>query len=403
MLACYVEKKAEVLFGVKVALDATPLTVQKSGIGEYAYQLARHLALRYPQDEFLLVSNFPFPPVTGIPNLRSQYCTTNWISGRWWLVGLPRILEREGVSVFHGTDYSVPLLPLRPSVLTIHDLSSLRWSHLHERRTRRTARRLPWMVRMATHVVTHSVAVREEIMQQFNLPEEKVSAIPLAPGPQFCAASDGDQSVLEKYDLHQPYVLFVGTLEPRKNLVTLVRAFASLPPALLADTQLVFCGRWGWKNDDLEAEIARLRPAKSLRVTGYVPDADLPALYRGATVFAYPSLYEGFGLPPLEAMASRVPVIASTAAALTEVLGDAALRVDPLDVEAWRQSLQSLLGDAQLRETYARRGLLHVQKFSWDAAAERSYAVYQKVLSEYCPGSWERVCRTMLDWVPTTR
>jgi glycosyltransferase involved in cell wall biosynthesis len=388
---------------MKVALDATPLTVQKSGIGEYTYQMARHLALRYSQDEFLLLSNFPFPPVIGTPNLRSEYCTTNWISGRWWLVGLPRMLEREGVSVFHGTDYSVPLLSLRPSVLMIHDLSSLRWSNLHERRTRRTARRLPWMVRMATHVVTPTVAMREEILEQFRLPEEKITVIPLAPGPQFCATSDRDQSVLEKYDLHQPYVLFVGNLEPRKNLGTLVRAFASLPPALVADTQLVLCGRWGWKNEELQAEIARLRPATSLRVTGYVPDADLPTLYRGATVFAYPSLYEGFGLPPLEAMASGVPVIAGTAAALTEVLGKAALRVDPLDVEAWSQSLQSLLSHAQLRETYARRGLLHVQKFSWYAAADRAYAVYQKVLSDYCPRSWERVCRTMLDWVPAAR
>lgn len=388
---------------MKVALDATPLTVQKSGIGEYTQQLARRLALRYPQDEFLLISNFPFPPVAGTPNLRSKYCTTNWVSGRWWLVGLPRILEREAVSVFHGTDYSVPLLPLRPSVVMIHDLSTLRWSHLHERRTRRTARRLPWMVRMATHVVTPSVAVGDEVLQQFSLPREKVSVIPLAPGPQFRADGDGDQAVLGKYDVRQPYVLFVGTLEPRKNLVTLVRAFAALPPATLADTQLVFCGRWGWKNDELQAEIARLRLAKSLRVTGHVPDTELPALYRGATVFAYPSLYEGFGLPPLEAMASGVPVISSTAAALIEVLGDAALHVEPLDVEAWSQNLQNLLSDAQLRETYARRGLSHVPKFSWDNAADRAYAVYQKVLSEYCPGNWERVCRTMLDWVPAAR
>lgn len=388
---------------MKVALDATPLTVQKSGIGEYTHQLARHLALRFPQDEFLLVSNFPFAPVAGTPNLRSAFCPTNWVSGRWWLVGLPRVLEREGISVFHGTDYSVPLLPLQPCVLTIHDLSSLRWSYLHERRTRRTARRLPWMVRMATHVVTVSLAMREEIVQQFGLPREKVSAIPLAPGPQFRAGSGGEQAVLEKYGVHQPYVLFVGTLEPRKNLVTLVRAFAALPPALLRDTQLVFCGRRGWKNDDLQAEILRLRLEAKLRATGYVSDAELPALYRGATVFVYPSLYEGFGLPPLEAMASGVPVIASTAPALTEVLGDAALRVDPLDVKALSQSLESLLSSSPLREMYARRGLSHVQKFSWDDVADRTHTTYQKVLAEYCPQSWERVYRRMLDWVPAAR
>jgi glycosyltransferase involved in cell wall biosynthesis len=401
--ACHVENRAEDLFAMKVALDATPLTAQKSGIGEYTYQLARRLALRHPQDEILLVSNFPFPPVTGIPNLSSKYCKTNWISGRWWLVGLARFLEREGVSVFHGTDYSVPMLPLLPSVLTIHDLSSVRLSHLHERRTRRTARRLPRMVRMAAHVVVPSATVREEIIEQYNLREENVSVIPLAPGPQFCTTPESDQEVQEKYGLHQPYVLFVGTLEPRKNLSTLVKAFAALPHEILADTQLALCGRWGWMNDELQAEIKRLQPTKSLHVTGYVPDSDLPALYRGATVFAYPSLYEGFGLPPLEAMACGVPVIASTAAALTEVLGDAAERVDPLDIEAWSQRLLSMLSDAQLRESYVRRGLSHVKKFCWDAAAEQTYAVYLKILSDYCPGGWERIYRAMLDWVPAAR
>lgn len=388
---------------MKVALDATPLTVLKSGIGEYTCQLARHLALRFPQDEFLLLSNFPFAPVAATPNLRSVFYPTNWLSGRWWLVGLPRVLQHEKVSVFHGTDYAVPLLPLQPCVLTIHDLSSLRWAHLHQRRTRRTARRLPWMVRVAAHVVTPSAVMREEILEQFGLPAETVSVIPLAPGPQFRPGLDEEREVLERYGLRRPYVLFVGTLEPRKNLVTLVRAFAALPPALLRDTQLVLCGRRGWKNEELQTEIVRLRLEAQVRVTGYVADAELPALYRAAAVFVYPSLYEGFGLPPLEAMASGVPVIASTAPALTEVLDEAALRIDPLNVDALGQALGNLLSSPTVREMYIRRGLSHVQKFSWDDTADKTYAIYQRIVAEYSPGKWERVYRTMLDWVPAAR
>ncbi len=388
---------------MKIAIDATPLAVQKTGIGEYTHQLALHLALRHPQDDFLLVANFPFPPVKGPPNLKSKSCATNWIAGRWWLAGLPRLLEQEGVRIFHGTDYSVPLLPLRPSVLTVHDLSSVRWSHLHERRTRRTSRRLPWMVRMAAHVITPTLAICEEVKQEFRLPGGKVSAIPLAPGPQFHAAAGDDDPIRKRYGLDQPYILFVGALEPRKNLVTLVRAFAGLPRQLLAETQLVICGPRGWKNDDFQAEIGRLQPANWLRMTGYVPDEDLPALYRGATVFAYPSLYEGFGLPPLEAMASGVPVIASNVPSLTEVLGDAALLVDPLDVEGWRQGIRTLLCAAEIRQTYVRRGNLHAQKFCWERSADLTYSIYQKILSEFCPGNWDRVWRTMLRWVPEAR
>jgi glycosyltransferase involved in cell wall biosynthesis len=389
---------------MRIALDATPLTVQKSGIGEYTYQLAVHLALRYPQDDFLLVSNFPFAPIKGPANLKFKACATNWISGRWWLVGLPRLLEQEGVDVFHGTDYSVPLIPLRPSLVTVHDLSSVRWRHLHERRTRRTSRRLGWMVRIATHVITHTETVCEEIRQQYGLPGEKVTGIPLAPGPQFHAApGDDDDAIRKNYGLHQPYVLFVGTLEPRKNLVTLIRAFTGLPPRILAETQLAICGRWGWKNEALQTEIEKLQPKNWLRITGYVPDEHLPTLYRGAAVLAYPSLYEGFGLPPLEAMASGVPVIASGVPAVAEVLGDAALLVSPLDVEGWKRGLQGLLAGPETRQTYIHRGRLHAGKFSWERSAERTYSLYQKVLSEFRPGNWERVWRTMLNWVPEAR
>lgn len=382
---------------MKVALDATPLTALKSGIGEYTQQLALHLAKRFPGDEFLLISNFPFVPVLGTPNLRSLICPTNWISGRWWLFGLSRVLEQEEVSVFHGTNYDVPLVPLHSCLLTIHDLSSISLAHLHERRpARRVQRRLPWMGRVAAHVVTPTAAMREEIIHQLVLPREKVSVIPLAPGPQFRAGTDGVPEVLEKYGARQPYVLFVGTLEPRKNLLTLVRAFAALPDSLLRETQLVLCGRSGWKNEDLISEIRRLELESKLRRTGYVPDADLPALYRAAAVFVYPSLYEGFGLPPLEAMASGVPVIVSTAPALTEVLGDAAVRVGPFDIEALSQALEGLLTSSSLREEYRQKGLTHVQGFSWEAVAGRTHALYQKILAEHRPARWQRLYRSLL-------
>jgi glycosyltransferase involved in cell wall biosynthesis len=383
---------------MRVALDATPLTILKSGIGEYTFQLALHLAKHHPEDEFLLVSNFPFPPVAGTPNLKSLVCRGGWIAGRWWLAGLPQALQREKVSVFHGTDYAVPLLPCLPSVLSIHDLSSIRLPQLHERRTRRTAGRLPWMVRVATHIVTDSTVVRDEVIEEFKLVPSKVSGIPIAPRPQFSPIANGEErSVLAKYDLHQPFVLFVGTLEPRKNLLSLVRAFAGLPDSLRDESELVLCGRWGWKNEPLQGEIARLGLEKKVRIVGYVSDAELPPLYRAASVFAYPSLYEGFGLPPVEAMASGVPVIASTDATLKEVLGEAALLVNPSDVGALSAALAKLLDTESLRMAYQAKGLSHVQKFSWDSTADRTYAVYLKALAEYESRRWVRFCTKAMD------
>lgn len=388
---------------MKIALDATPLTVPSSGIGEYTLQLAQHLARSFPRDNFLLLAHSSFPAVTGPANLHSLGCRTNWLSGRWWLLGLPGVLQREGVDVFHGTNYRVPFLPLLPSVLTIHDLSSIRLPELHERTTRRTARRLPWMVRAATHVVTPTQAMRAEILDEFRLPVEKVSVIPLAAGPQFSPSAPGNPAVLEKHKIKQPYVLFVGTLEPRKNLVTLVRAFARLSAELQKETQLVLCGRWGWKNEELQSEIRRLHLEEKVRATGHVPAEDLPALYRSATLLAYPSLYEGFGLPPLEAMACGVPVIAGTAPALSEVLGDAALRVDPPKVDDWRDALETLLLKPAERESYIRKGFEQAKKFSWQRTAEQTYRVYQKVLADYSPRTWARACRTVLARVPAAR
>jgi glycosyltransferase involved in cell wall biosynthesis len=387
---------------LRIALDATPLTVPRTGIGEYTAQLARHLAESFPQDEFLLLSNFPFPPVAGPENLRSLVCRTNWLTGRWWLLGLPAVLEREGVEVFHGTNYAVPFLPPVASVVTVHDLSPRRLAHLHERRTRRTASRLPHMVRAAGHVVALSEAMRHEILEEFRLPPTKVTAIPLASAPQF-RAGPADPVTLKKYGVREPYVLFVGTIEPRKNLLTLVRAFAALSPARRRETQLVLCGRRGWGVDALEPEITRLGLTGNAVFTGHVAEEDLPSLYRGAELFAYPSLYEGFGLPPLEAMASGVPVVASAARAHLEVLGEAGVTLPAEDVGAWTQMLETLLGNASLRQQLTQKGLARAAEFSWTTTAERTYGLYRKVLAERSPQRWQQMWRALLDCVTVGR
>jgi glycosyltransferase involved in cell wall biosynthesis len=193
-------------------------------------------------------------------------------------------------------------------------------------------------------------------------------------------------SVRDRYGIPETYLLYVGTLHPRKNLVRLVQAFALLFQSPISSSQssmpnlhLVLAGQKGWLYEDLFAEIRRLGLEERVRLTGYVPDADLPPLLSGAVAFVYPSLHEGFGLPVLEAMSCGTPVVCSSTSSLPEVAGDAALLVDPLDVEAWAQSLHQVAADQELRRSLVERGHLQIQRFSWQRCASETLQVFEEL------------------------
>jgi alpha-1,3-rhamnosyl/mannosyltransferase len=369
---------------MRIGLDGMPLTELKTGIGVYTFELARALAAQSPGDDFELVSPRPFQPAALADakpaNLSLVYSKPNPLQRRWWTFGLPAYARRTSMRLFHGTNFEVPLRGNCPTVVTIHDLSWLLHSSTHEARAVLRGRlRLPRMARRAAMVITDSDAVRREVCERLEIAEEKVVAIPLAPQPGFTPASP--QVVLEvrkRLGIEEEFLLFTGTIEPRKNLVTLIRAFEEVIRATNLRPQLVVAGKLGWKTNELKSQLENSLARERIKLIGYASDADLRALYSSCRAFVYPSIYEGFGLPPLEAMACGAPVIAS---AVPSVTPSVARVISATDVHALARSIVDLLSDARARESLSRAGLDHAARFSWERTAKRTREVYEEALN----------------------
>ena len=292
----------------------------------------------------------------------------------WKHLALPLALAIDGVDLFHSPTGTLPMLAPCPQVVTIHDLFAainpgwfsprVGWQlRLMQARAARTARR----------VIAVSRATERDLVERYNVPPDKIRVVYNGVDlTHFAPAEVEAQAIARRYGVPYPFVLCVGSLMPWRNAPRLLRAAARLRVGLL------FVGRDIWGTDPTE-RLAAQHGWSWARFAGYVPDQDLPALYAAASVFAYPSLYEGFGIPPLEAMACGTPVVASTAGALPEVLGDAALLVDPYDEDALAQALAAAARDDG---TLRRRGLARAARYSWSHAAAETWRAYESALGE---------------------
>ncbi|MBI4607399.1 MAG: glycosyltransferase family 4 protein [Candidatus Rokubacteria bacterium] len=378
-----------------VGVEATPLRAYRlGGVWRYTRSLVEALGRRADGHRYSLLffDSFrpgarerpAFPPgaavriVNRLPNLLFG------LSAAWPL--LVRALSVESflgpVDCFHSVNGVA--LPQRRGrrVVTVHDLSCLRVPEYHPRARVLHARlTLPPAVRAADAVIVPSRQTRDDLAALLGVPPEKVWVIPEAPAPAFRPRSAGEVApVLDRYGLAaKGYLLFVGSLEPRKNLLTLLRAYETLyerddnPPAL------VLAGGPGWRNRELLARLRASPCAASIRRVGYLDDEEIPMLTSGAACVVYPSLYEGFGLPPLEAMACGVPVVGSDIPALREVVGEAALLVDPRSSAELAQAIDRVLGDRDLRARLGALGLERARAFSWELTAQRTVEVYEAV------------------------
>jgi glycosyltransferase involved in cell wall biosynthesis len=290
-------------------------------------------------------------------------------------------LRRRPVDVLH-VQYTAPPFCPAPVVATIHDLA---FEHLPETFTRRGAFQLQLTVRRtarrAARIATVSEFSRQDLLRTYGLAPDKVAVTHNGLEPQFTPtpqSANEAETLRQRFGITRDFVLAVGSLQPRKNLVRLIRAYSRLrreQPDFKA--QLVIVGRKLWLHHEIFAEIGRQPWAQDVILTGYVADEDLPPLYRAATVFVYPSLFEGFGLPPLEAMACGTPVITSNNSSLPEVVGEAALLIDAQDEAALAQAILQTVNDTALRTRLRSAGLERAQLFTWQAAAEKTLALYQ--------------------------
>jgi glycosyltransferase involved in cell wall biosynthesis len=354
---------------MKVAIDGTPLTLSSGGLARYTLQLSQALADQFPEDDCILMSDQRFDMPSPRPrNLRTGNGPRNRLEKRWWLYGVQRELSRTGAELFHGTNFMVPWLPLRPSVLTLHDLSP--WLDPAWHGDAGFVRgRAPRLIRLglATMIVTPSEAVRRQAIDFFRIHPARIAAVPLAASPHFRPVPERPRP--------NPYFLFVGTLEPRKNLETLLRAWREVRGRY--GVELVLAGR---RRADCEQPLG---PEAGLSVLGEVSEETLPALYSGAVAVLYPSLYEGFGLPVVEAMQCGALVIASRDPAIREAAGQAAILLDARDVKPWVEAMTAAVkcpeGTAALRA----RSVKQAKSFSWDRTARLTREVYLEALRRF--------------------
>lgn len=375
---------------MRICLDVSAALAQSAGIGRYARELA--LALhRTGEVELSLFHNRQ--PVAQLPAAlaalpRSQAPLSNRAWRFYLLGGLPLLPDWrtaiDGSELFHGADAVTPRLSI-PTVITIHDLTTHLFPQYHTRLNRLYLRwALPIMARRADAIIADSYATQRDIVAQLGVSPGKITVVHLGVdgavfAPQSSAAVD---NTLAQLGVRPPYLLAVGTLEPRKNLATLLRAYATLPASA---PPLVLVGGQGWGDNPLSAAIEDLGLHGRVHMTGYVHDACLPALYSGAEVFIYPSLYEGFGLPVLEAMSCGAPVITSNVSSLPEVAGDAAILVDPHDVGKLAAAIQTLLAATGQRQKLRDAGLVRARAFSWMRCANDTVNVYRAVLKQTYP------------------
>lgn len=388
-----------------IGVDASrALRARRTGTEQYALSIVRCLLElpRAAQHRWRLYTDVLPESETGgesgwnLPD-HAAWCV---LPGRrlWTHRCLARELAQRPPDVLFVPSHVIPLRPRRwlpPAVVTIHDLGYLHFPQAHPWPQRLYLRlSTQWSVRAAQRVIAISQATADDLQQHLGLAPEplqrKVRVIhEAAPEPVGQRGRLAIEGVRRRYGLQRPYALYVGTLQPRKNLSRLIAAYEQLCAGGQADFDLVLAGGTGWLSEPVVARAGQSAYAEHIHLPGYVPDDELPALLAGAHVFCYVSLFEGFGLPVLEAQRAGVPVMTSTHSSLPEVAGDAALLVDPLDVEAIAQAMLDLSRDEALRQRLIAAGYANVQRFSWERAAAETLAVLEEAAGKSAPSTGE--------------
>jgi glycosyltransferase involved in cell wall biosynthesis len=337
-----------------------------------------------PEHDYVLFSNRDMRP-SWRPLAHERLYSDRFFPVRaaWMQAVLPGTLRRERPDICHFPNYLAPLASNCPYVVTIHDMTLYITPHYHRFKKLVLDRTLlPHVAHRAEAIVTVSKSARDDIVRYLKVPKHKVHVIMNAVGTHFEPVTDQAKllSIRARYGLDVPYILYVGTIEPRKNLTRLLQAFADLKRARMPH-KLVMVGQRGWQCEPIYAEVEKQGLQHDVIFTGYVPFEDLPALYTGAESMAFPSLYEGFGLPVLEAMACGTPVVTSTSSSLSEVADGAALLIDPYSVDELASALQSIHNDPGLAGELRQRGRARAAQFTWEKAAHATLSLYEDVVA----------------------
>lgn len=373
---------------MRVCIDVSPTAQNHAGLGRYAGEIARALNTA---DNVQLSLFFNQPGEAQLPDYLQQIPHQTVKAGnKPWRMGVllsqmvkwPLDKTFGAVDIFHATNHLLAHFRQARTVFTLHDLIFLHYPEYHLPYNRwYLTFAMPRYLRAADVIVTPSECSKRDAIKFYNLPDDKIKVIYEASAPYFTPTTDTTalSRVRKKYNLPQRFILHVGTIEPRKNLSRLLEAFK----ALLADhptLKLVLIGKKGWLYESFFSHLKNLGLEEAVIFPGYVAELDLPACYQLAEVFVYPSLYEGFGLPPIEAMACGTPVVCSNSSSLPEVVGQGGLQVSPTDTAALTEAIGAILSHDELRLKLRQQALAQAQKFSWQRAAGELETLYDSLL-----------------------
>jgi glycosyltransferase involved in cell wall biosynthesis len=362
---------------MKIAIDIREAGAGKTGKGWYTFNLVSELIKLDPKNEYLLYTDSKTSPFTDRKNVKIKHIEAS--SWQWHLKTLKDLQSEKADLFFAPTSYIIPALAPKSLrvIITVHDLVAFMFPAGHtakavliERLTLRKA------LKKAAGVFVVSENTKKDLLKRFKLPNQKIHLTPCAPSGHFHkrVAPEELAEFQRKMNLPENFILAVGTLEPRKNFNTLIKSFVIIKRKY-PDYKLVIVGKKGWKYHLIEEALKRFKMEKDVIFPGYLEDEDLKKIYALARVFVFPSLYEGFGIPPLEAMASGCPVVSSNVASLPEVIGQGGLLIDPRNAVKIADAVCSLLEDEQARQMMIERGLVQAEKFNWEESAKKALEV----------------------------
>jgi glycosyltransferase involved in cell wall biosynthesis len=373
---------------ITVTIDYTPAIQQHAGIGRYADELTRAVLALDTGDALRLFyvdpqGRAPAAPLDQLPRRMLRQANKSWRL-RVLMASFARRPMDEAVGaaggIFHATDHLLPPFRRVRSVFTLYDLTFLKFPEAHLPLNRWYSRLMaPRGLRASTAVIAISDSTKRDAVAAYGLPADHIQVIPLGVDARFRPVdSVAAEGIRSRYRLPDRFLLAVGTIEPRKNLITLLNVYHSLVDAV-PDVKLVIVGKRGWRADAFYDRIRELGLGDRVILPGFVPDDDLPAIYSCAEALAFPSIYEGFGLPVLEAMACGTPVVCSNTSSMPEVAGQAAVLLAPDDVRGWTLALHQIVTDAPFRFDLRQRGLARAARFTWESTARQTQAVYEEV------------------------
>lgn len=380
---------------MKILVEGTPIYRTRSGVGQYLYRLFKALLASDKDNDYTFFGYIfigkhftkPFPK-----SLNVRYRLIRLFPSKLHNVLIRRATVppidlltayRPDLSIF--TNFvRLPLLSRSKSITFVYDLSYLiHADKSNDKNSRLLRQRVPTSLEKSNGVVTISKNSKNEIIEYYHINPRKIHIVyPALYHDEYYPRSKKEQTaVAKKFGINGKYILFTGTIEPRKNIERLLDAYAALPPKDKAEYTLVLAGGKGWKDEGIKAKLESLKNEKII-ITGYVDDADLPPLYSGASLFVFPSLYEGWGMPIVEAMACGVPVITANNSSLPEAAGDAAVMIDALDTNDITKQMERVLGDKKLADQMIKKGIKHAAKFSWEQSAKDFKKVIDEVLAQ---------------------